>query len=205
MSRFTRFSLGKIWFIDIGPCKRFDIFQLCAIYMCKRKHVLSAIFAFWDLRHQQHALRRNFTKLGFFQVSDIYSMHYTDVSLPTRQEWLLEHYKFSCSCPACRFLFTLFLIFSYNIFLQPWHDRNIQERLENIWWASPISAIGEITVSIEGSLKQQYFVPTICWRILKYFWRMKILNYFWWWKRASMQPWEDMTMQQQSAFTWRIK
>ena len=29
MSRFTRFSRGKIWFVDIGPCKRFDIFQLC--------------------------------------------------------------------------------------------------------------------------------------------------------------------------------
>ena len=29
MSRFTRFSWGKIWFVDIGPCKRFDIFQLC--------------------------------------------------------------------------------------------------------------------------------------------------------------------------------
>ena len=25
----TRFSRGKIWFVDIGPCKRFDIFQLC--------------------------------------------------------------------------------------------------------------------------------------------------------------------------------
>ena len=24
-----RFSRGKIWFVDIGPCKRFDIFQLC--------------------------------------------------------------------------------------------------------------------------------------------------------------------------------
>ena len=23
-----RFSRGKIWFVDIGPCKRFDIFQL---------------------------------------------------------------------------------------------------------------------------------------------------------------------------------
>ena len=31
MSRFTRFSRGKIWFIDIGPCKRFDIFQLCPL------------------------------------------------------------------------------------------------------------------------------------------------------------------------------
>ena len=29
MSRFTRFSRGKIWFVDIGPCKIFDIFQLC--------------------------------------------------------------------------------------------------------------------------------------------------------------------------------
>ena len=29
MSRFTRFSRGKIWFVNIGPCKRFDIFQLC--------------------------------------------------------------------------------------------------------------------------------------------------------------------------------
>ena len=29
MSQFTRFSRGKIWFVDIGPCKRFDIFQLC--------------------------------------------------------------------------------------------------------------------------------------------------------------------------------
>ena len=29
MLRFTRFSQGKIWFADIGPCKRFDIFQLC--------------------------------------------------------------------------------------------------------------------------------------------------------------------------------
>ena len=28
MSRFTRFSRGKIWFVDIGTCKRFDIFQL---------------------------------------------------------------------------------------------------------------------------------------------------------------------------------
>ena len=28
MSRFTRFSRGKIWFVGIGPCKRFDIFQL---------------------------------------------------------------------------------------------------------------------------------------------------------------------------------
>ena len=28
MSRFTRFSWGKIWFDDIGPCKRFDILQL---------------------------------------------------------------------------------------------------------------------------------------------------------------------------------
>ena len=28
MSRFTRFSRGKIWFFDIGSCKRFDIFQL---------------------------------------------------------------------------------------------------------------------------------------------------------------------------------
>ena len=25
MSRFTRFSGGKIWFDDIGTCKRFDI------------------------------------------------------------------------------------------------------------------------------------------------------------------------------------
>ena len=30
MSRFTRFSRGKIWFVDIGPCKRFDIFHLCS-------------------------------------------------------------------------------------------------------------------------------------------------------------------------------
>ena len=29
MSRFTPFSRGKIWIVDIGPCKRFDIFQLC--------------------------------------------------------------------------------------------------------------------------------------------------------------------------------
>ena len=29
MSRFTRFFRGKIWFVDIGPCKRFDIFQVC--------------------------------------------------------------------------------------------------------------------------------------------------------------------------------
>ena len=29
MSRFTRFSRDKIWFSDIGPCKRFDILQLC--------------------------------------------------------------------------------------------------------------------------------------------------------------------------------
>ena len=29
MSRFTRFSRGKIWFGNIVPCKRFDIFQLC--------------------------------------------------------------------------------------------------------------------------------------------------------------------------------
>ena len=29
MSRFTRFSLGKNLFVDIGPCKRFDIFHLC--------------------------------------------------------------------------------------------------------------------------------------------------------------------------------
>ena len=29
MSRFTRFSLGKIWFDDIGPCKRFYILQPC--------------------------------------------------------------------------------------------------------------------------------------------------------------------------------
>ena len=29
MSRFTRFSLGKIWFYEFGPCKRFDILQLC--------------------------------------------------------------------------------------------------------------------------------------------------------------------------------
>ena len=32
MSRFTRFSWGKIWFVDIGPCKRFDIFQLCSCF-----------------------------------------------------------------------------------------------------------------------------------------------------------------------------
>ena len=29
MSAFTRISRGKIWFEDFGPCKRFDIFQLC--------------------------------------------------------------------------------------------------------------------------------------------------------------------------------
>ena len=29
MSRFMHFSRGKIWFDDIGPCKRFDILQLC--------------------------------------------------------------------------------------------------------------------------------------------------------------------------------
>ena len=29
MSRFTHFSRGKIWFGDIGPCKRFEILQLC--------------------------------------------------------------------------------------------------------------------------------------------------------------------------------
>ena len=29
MSRFMRFSRGKIWLVDIGPCKRFDIFHLC--------------------------------------------------------------------------------------------------------------------------------------------------------------------------------
>ena len=28
MSRLTRFSRGKIWFVDIGPCKRFDIFHV---------------------------------------------------------------------------------------------------------------------------------------------------------------------------------
>ena len=27
-----RFSRGKIWFVDIGPCKRFDIFQLWNLY-----------------------------------------------------------------------------------------------------------------------------------------------------------------------------
>ena len=31
MSRFTRFSRGKIWFDDIGPCNRFDILQLCSL------------------------------------------------------------------------------------------------------------------------------------------------------------------------------
>ena len=31
MSRFTRFSRGKIWFVNIGPCKRFDIFQLWSL------------------------------------------------------------------------------------------------------------------------------------------------------------------------------
>ena len=34
MSRFTRFSRGKIWLVDIGLCKRFDIFQLW-IYFAK--------------------------------------------------------------------------------------------------------------------------------------------------------------------------
>ena len=29
MLRFTRFFRGKIWCVDIGPCKRFDIFQVC--------------------------------------------------------------------------------------------------------------------------------------------------------------------------------
>ena len=31
MSRFMRFSRGKIWFVDIGPCKRFDILLICSI------------------------------------------------------------------------------------------------------------------------------------------------------------------------------
>ena len=26
-----RFSRGKIWFVDIGPCKRFDILLICSI------------------------------------------------------------------------------------------------------------------------------------------------------------------------------
>ena len=34
MSQFTRFSRGKIWFVDIGPCKRFDIFQLWCACVC---------------------------------------------------------------------------------------------------------------------------------------------------------------------------
>ena len=29
MSRSMHLSRGKIWFVDIGPCKRLDIFQLC--------------------------------------------------------------------------------------------------------------------------------------------------------------------------------
>ena len=28
LSQFTLFPRGKIWFDDIGPCKRFDILQL---------------------------------------------------------------------------------------------------------------------------------------------------------------------------------
>ena len=33
MSRFTCFSRGKILFDNIGPCKRFDILQLCVSYL----------------------------------------------------------------------------------------------------------------------------------------------------------------------------
>ena len=47
----------------------------------------------------------DFCDLSFNQVSDVYSMHYTEVCQANRQQWLLEHYKFACSCKACRFPF----------------------------------------------------------------------------------------------------
>ena len=46
MSRFTRFSWGKIWFDDIGPCKRFDILQLwiCAVHSMPGSPTCSTLF-----------------------------------------------------------------------------------------------------------------------------------------------------------------
>ena len=46
MSRFTCFSRGKIWFDDLGPCKRFDILQLCIWISSLKLHPAAFAFAF---------------------------------------------------------------------------------------------------------------------------------------------------------------
>ena len=44
MLQFTRCSQGKIWLVDIGPCKRFDIFQLWGIIAVIFNGIIVIIF-----------------------------------------------------------------------------------------------------------------------------------------------------------------
>ena len=35
------------------------------------------------------------------EVTDIYSMHYSEIPRAGRQNWLLDSFHFVCQCPAC--------------------------------------------------------------------------------------------------------
>ena len=59
MSRIWRIYPCKIWFVDIGPCKRFDIFQLCSDKLAKFRDakVKVAELNLWKGILQQNQLR----------------------------------------------------------------------------------------------------------------------------------------------------
>ena len=59
LSRFARFSWGKIWFGGFAPCKRFDILQLC---ISKNPPVSKKMWTYQSI-HQGEACRDKVWKL----------------------------------------------------------------------------------------------------------------------------------------------
>ena len=69
MSRFTRFSRGKIWFDDIGPCKRFDILQLCGRMYCwvwkLQTNSIANLLKLLEMSKRKFLLRTGVALVGF--------------------------------------------------------------------------------------------------------------------------------------------
>ena len=53
MLRFTRFFRGKIWCVDIGPCKRFDIFHVCITIVTITCAFQSLVLDAWEKEQKE--------------------------------------------------------------------------------------------------------------------------------------------------------
>ena len=135
MSWFTRFSQGKIWFVDIGPCKRFEILQLWMSPTQSVRHLLN--FKLW-------------------------SEWWENMTWPTKRQWQIQiqwqiylenktdchWYDFpiyvSCSCTAIEYLIFILsrnctsgwkmiaLVFWLK---KTWHQENTnREVFLKTWW-----------------------------------------------------------------------